>query len=543
MSSNLYDKTTQKLIPYAGNSESTVASLDSLSNVYITSPIDGQLLTYDATSNQWKNADRENAEMELNEISDVMILSVSNGQILRWNETLNKWVNSDYNEITSLGSIPNVYLDQLESGQILIYESSSGKWINTTLEYQRPLVPDYGISIDSTNNKIKTKTFVGTISEWDSLNLMEQMSYDFINITDDASSAQSYDTQIAYVNELPSTGNIHDIVYGLQNYGSVATATAADGFLDNVAAFSKVALTSEYEYVSDLAIISVDNLSFYPFSAITYDGTKFVISWGQGVSEATDLALGDTLYYKVMTSIDYYGGHYTTQTLNEFTYAIDDVPTQSSNNPVKSGGVYTALSTLDGEKLDTYVSDSSQWDTTPTASSTKPVTSGGVKTELNKKTDQTVIATRQSNLTASRKYEIGEQFIYNNTLYKATAVINKDAAITIGGNATTENNITTQISNFTKNVAGTKIDLASHTSLQNAYTTLTDGYIYLNNQGNANLDQQVLVYDTAGNNIAACRNYGVGTFRANSLYVKKGLKLWRSDGSTAGVAWFFPLKS
>lgn len=154
-----------------------------------------------------------------------------------------------------------------------------------------------------------------------------------------------------------------------------------------------------------------------------------------------------------------------------------------------------------------------------------------------------MIAPVQANLTASKKYEIGEQFSYNGVLYKATALISSGGTITIGGNCTTADNITSQISNFTKNVAGTKIDLASHTSLQNAYTTLTDGYIYLNNQGNANLDQQVLVYDTAGNNIAACRNYGVGTFRANSLYVKKGLKLWRSDGSTAGVAWFYPLIS
>ena len=64
------------------------------------------------------------------------------------------------------------------------------------------------------------------------------------------------------------------------------------------------------------------------------------------------------------------------------------------------------------------------------------------------KTNQTVIATRQANLTASRAYAIGDQFIYNNTLYKATAAISSGGAITIGGNATEADNITSQISNF-----------------------------------------------------------------------------------------------
>lgn len=110
----------------------------------------------------------------------------------------------------------------------------------------------------------------------------------------------------------------------------------------------------------------------------------------------------------------------------------------------------------------------------------------------------------------------------------------------------TNSELTVELSNLAKNVAknvvGTKVDLANCTSLQTAYTTQADGYVYLNNQGNANLDQQVLVFDSAGTNFAAVRNYGTATFRASSLFVKKGMKLYRSDDSTAGVAWFYPLK-
>lgn len=74
------------------------------------------------------------------------------------------------------------------------------------------------------------------------------------------------------------------------------------------------------------------------------------------------------------------------------------------------------------------------------------------------KANQTVIATRQTNLTASRAYKVGEQFIYNNVLYKATAAISSGGTINIGsgGNATTADNITTQISNFKNRLGNLK---------------------------------------------------------------------------------------
>lgn len=134
MSSNLYDKTTHKLIPIAGNSESTAASLGSLSDVVITSPTNGQHLTFDLATSQWKNADAQLPTIEINDISDVTIISVSNGQILKWNSTTTKWENSSFNDITSLGAIPNVDISQVQDGDILVYDTTTGKWINTALD-------------------------------------------------------------------------------------------------------------------------------------------------------------------------------------------------------------------------------------------------------------------------------------------------------------------------------------------------------------------------------------------------------------------------
>lgn len=65
------------------------------------------------------------------------------------------------------------------------------------------------------------------------------------------------------------------------------------------------------------------------------------------------------------------------------TLTFDNAPTQNSNNPVKSGGLYSEFL----KYLKNYANGSSDWDTTPTANSNKPVTSGGIKTALDGKQD------------------------------------------------------------------------------------------------------------------------------------------------------------
>lgn len=93
-------------------------------------------------------------------------------------------------------------------------------------------------------------------------------------------------------------------------------------------------------------------------------------------------------------------------------------------------------------------------------------------------------------------------------------------------------------------MSGNKVDITPYNSSSNAYTAQSDGYLYLNNQNNPNLTILVYINDSAGYSIGGCRHFsGVTTFQITSLYIKKGLKLYRADGSTAGVAWFFPLES
>ena len=137
----------------------------------------------------------------------------------------------------------------------------------------------------------------------------------------------------------------------------------------------------------------------------------------------------------------------------------------------------TDIDNLESSRLKTYASDATAWDTSPTSASTKPVTSGGVYTGLNalngNKANQAVIATKQTNTTPVRRYEIGDQFIYDNTLYKADAVINPTDTISIGGNASAADNITTQISNLA-NTEWTQLGSAY------SYTPSSPEQIYIN---------------------------------------------------------------
>ena len=67
------------------------------------------------------------------------------------------------------------------------------------------------------------------------------------------------------------------------------------------------------------------------------------------------------------------GGIYTALAGKQPTLTFDTIPTEGSENPVESGGVFNALAT----KLDTLTLDSN-----PTKGSTNPVSSGGLYTAL-----------------------------------------------------------------------------------------------------------------------------------------------------------------
>ena len=66
-------------------------SLSDLTNVTITSPSDGQVLKYNATSGKWVNGD--GVVTTFADLSDVDLTSLTDGQLVRYDATNQKWVN------------------------------------------------------------------------------------------------------------------------------------------------------------------------------------------------------------------------------------------------------------------------------------------------------------------------------------------------------------------------------------------------------------------------------------------------------------------
>lgn len=80
--------------PKAGSGGGGGASqLDDLTDVDITSPSNGQVLTYNSTSGEWENANPSGGASDLDDLTDVDITNPTDGQMLQYNSQNNKWVN------------------------------------------------------------------------------------------------------------------------------------------------------------------------------------------------------------------------------------------------------------------------------------------------------------------------------------------------------------------------------------------------------------------------------------------------------------------
>lgn len=160
-----------------------------------------------------------------------------------------------------------------------------------------------------------------------------------------------------------------------------------------------------------------------------------------------------------------------------------------------------------------------------------------INTINSNKLNQSVIATRQSNLIALKDYVIGEQFVYNNILYKATAAIARNATITIDGNATTADSISSQISKLkTQDYKfGTSVSLTPYTTSSHYYTAPSDGYVRFSNatSNDGYVDIQAIgfgaiIFDYASR---------FGPYTTRTVFVRKGTKIYINNCSF-NISWY-----
>ncbi len=77
-----------------------------LTDTVITSPTDGQVLSYDSSSSKWVNSNGGGGASSLSDLTDTTITAPTNDQMLKFDSSTSKWVNSDQ---PSIPSISNCY--------------------------------------------------------------------------------------------------------------------------------------------------------------------------------------------------------------------------------------------------------------------------------------------------------------------------------------------------------------------------------------------------------------------------------------------------
>ncbi len=107
-------------------------ALNDLTDVDLTTPIDGQILKYDAINQEWINANENPGVTELSGLTDVDVTTTTptNGQGLVYNSTSEKWENANVLASASVSTLTDINLTSLKNGQVLKYDTSTQKWVN-----------------------------------------------------------------------------------------------------------------------------------------------------------------------------------------------------------------------------------------------------------------------------------------------------------------------------------------------------------------------------------------------------------------------------
>ena len=106
-------------------------NLGDLDDVTLTSPADGEVLTYDSTAQEWKNQaiPTPTVPSDIGDLNDVDILNPVSGEILIYDQANSIWYNKDL----LVQNIANVDINTVVTGEILIYDGNTDKWFNSAL--------------------------------------------------------------------------------------------------------------------------------------------------------------------------------------------------------------------------------------------------------------------------------------------------------------------------------------------------------------------------------------------------------------------------
>jgi hypothetical protein len=121
----------------------TVSNINSLTDVTITSPANGQVLKYNGAG--WVNGiDEVGDSLTLDNLTDVVITGTpTNGQVLKYDTATSKWINAAdaLGDSLTLDNLTDVVITGTPTnGQVLKYDTVTSKWVNGTDNVDNNLV-------------------------------------------------------------------------------------------------------------------------------------------------------------------------------------------------------------------------------------------------------------------------------------------------------------------------------------------------------------------------------------------------------------------
>jgi hypothetical protein len=120
-----------------GSDSTTVADINDITNVTVTSPTNGQVLKYNSSTSTWVNSADSTTVADINDITNVNITSPTNGQVLKYNSSTSTWVNgTDNNNLALSGLSTDVVVNSPQNNNLLRYSSLLSKWENVSFEGQ-----------------------------------------------------------------------------------------------------------------------------------------------------------------------------------------------------------------------------------------------------------------------------------------------------------------------------------------------------------------------------------------------------------------------
>lgn len=168
-----FNATTKKWYPAAASAGAT--QLSALTDCQITSPTNTQVLSYNGS--KWVNSTISSGSSTLATLTDVTITSVANMQVLSYNSSSSKWVNSAH----AISTLSDVAISSIANNQFLQYNSTASKWNNATITTDN--IPQ------GSTNLYFTNSYKNTV---DSLNNLSNCTYTFSDLQAGVNSSPIY---------------------------------------------------------------------------------------------------------------------------------------------------------------------------------------------------------------------------------------------------------------------------------------------------------------------------------------------------------------